>query len=80
MTRNMSALKNNSSPATCRAPFAPATELEHVPFVFYEILHLARRGQSEEIIPLIKSVIEVTQRQADSLAYLPRVAGGEVAE
>jgi hypothetical protein len=76
----MTALKNNSSPATCRAPFAPATELEHVPFVFYEILHLATRGQSAEIVPLIKSVIEVTQRQADSLLNLPRVASGEVAE
>jgi hypothetical protein len=76
----MNALKNNSSPATCRAPFAPATELEHVPIVFYEILHLPTRGQSAEIVPLIKSVIEVTQRQADSLAYLPRVASGEVVE
>ena len=46
--------------------------------VFYEILHLATRGQSEEILPLIESVIEVTQRQADSLANLPRVAKREV--
>jgi hypothetical protein len=51
-----------------------------VPFVFYEIPHLATRGQSAEIVPLIKSVIEVTQRQGDSLLNLPRVAGGEVAE
>jgi hypothetical protein len=76
----MNALKSNSSPATCRAPFAPATELEHVPFVFYEIRYLATRGQGAEIVPLIDSVIEVTQRQADSLAHLPRVASGEVAE
>ena len=74
----MNALKSNSSPATCRAPFEPATELEHVPIVFYEILPLATRGQSAEIVPLIKSVIEVTQRQADSLVNLPRVASGEV--
>jgi hypothetical protein len=51
-----------------------------VPFVFYKILHLATCGQSAEIVPLIKSVIEVTQRQAESLAHLPRVASGEVAE
>jgi hypothetical protein len=41
---------------------------------------LATRGQSAEIVPLIKSVIEVTQRQADSLLNLPRVASGEVTE
>jgi hypothetical protein len=76
----MTASKNNSSPATCRAPFAPATELEHVPFVFYEIRYLATRGKSAEIVPLIDSVIQVTQRQADSLLNLPRVASGEVAE
>ena len=51
-----------------------------MPFVFYEILRLALCGQSPEIVRLIKSVIEVTQRQADSLAYLPRVASGEAAE
>lgn len=76
----MKASKNSSSKATTRAPFAPATELEHVPFVFYEIRYLATRGQSAEIISLIDSVIEVTQRQADSLAYLPRVASAEVSE
>ena len=76
----MRALKNNSSKATCRGPFEPATSLEEVPIIFYEILDLATRGKSAEIVPLIKSVIEVTQRQADSLAHLPRVAGGEVAE
>ena len=51
-----------------------------MPFVFYEILHLATRGQSAEIVPLIKSVIQVTQRQADSLVHLPRVATGEIVE
>jgi hypothetical protein len=63
-----------------RKCFALATELVHVPFVLYEIWDLAKRGRHLEIVPLIKSVIEVTQRQADSLAHLPRVAGGEVAE
>lgn len=76
----MRALKNSSSEATCRGPFEPATSLEEVPIVFYEILDLATRGKCAEIVPLIKSVIEVTQRQADSLAHLPRVASGEVTE
>jgi len=52
-----------------------------VPCVFYEIKWLATRGQEGDcarILPLIDSVIEVTQRQADNLAYLPRVAEGEV--
>jgi len=70
--------KSSSSAATARAPFGLATKLEHVPVVFYEILHLATRGQSAEIVPLIRSVIEVTQKQADSLASLPRVANGGV--
>jgi hypothetical protein len=45
-----------------------------VPIVFYEILDLATRGKSREIVPLIKSVIEITQQQPDSLRNLPRVA------
>lgn len=73
--------KNNSSSATARAPFAPATRLDHVPVVFYEILHLATRGQHdhgcvecEQILPLIESVITVTQVAADNLTKLPHVA------
>jgi hypothetical protein len=58
-----------------RKCFAPATELVRVPFVIYEIWDLAKRGRHSEIVPLIKSVIEVTQRQANSLANLPHVAG-----
>jgi len=64
-----------------RKCFAPATKLVHVPFVLYEILHLATRGQSdhgcvecEQILPLIQSVIEVTQIAADSLTKLPEIA------
>lgn len=45
-----------------------------MPFVFYEIRYLATRGQSAEIVPLIDSVIAVTQKQADSLRNLPHVA------
>ncbi len=70
----MRASKNNSSKAICRGPFEPATSLEEVPIIFYEILDLATRGQSAGIAPLIRSVIEVTQRQADSLSRLPHVA------
>jgi len=50
-----------------------------VPIVFYEILHLATRGQvagsdhCAEIVPLIQSVIEVTQIAADSLTKLPEI-------
>lgn len=43
-----------------------------MPVVFYEILHLAARGQSAEIVPLIQSVIDVTQKVADGLKSLPR--------
>lgn len=66
--------KSNSSAATARAPFAPATELDHVPFVFYEIKYLALNGKNADIVPLIESVITVTQRHADALLNLPRVA------
>ncbi len=74
----MKASKSNSSAATSRAPFAPATELEHVPVVFYEILYLAKQEKGLEIVPLIESVIQVTQKQADSLTCLPRMAKGGI--
>lgn len=63
--------KNNSSPTTTRKPYEPITELEHVQFALYEILELATRGKSEEIVPLIQSVIHVTQRERASFASLP---------
>jgi hypothetical protein len=47
--------------------------------VFYEILHLATRGQAAEIVPLIQSVIEVTQVEPDSLANLPNIAAEDAA-
>jgi hypothetical protein len=71
--------KSNSSIATARAPYAPATRLEHVPFVFYEIEELATRGKSAEIVPLIQSVIAVTQADPEGLKKLPHVATGEAA-
>jgi hypothetical protein len=70
----MKHLNNNSSAATCRAPFAPATQLEHVPIVFYEILNLATKSGQSEIATLIKSVIAVTQSDPESLLKLPHVA------
>lgn len=73
----MPRLKSNSSAATARAPYAPATRLEHVPFVFYEIWELATCGKSAEIVPLIQSVIEVTQVDPESLRKLPHVAEQE---
>lgn len=69
--------KSNSSATTCKQPYAPATELHHVPIVFYEILDLAARGKAEEIIPLIESVIEVTQTDPESLSKLSHAAKGE---
>lgn len=48
-----------------------------MPVVFYEILDLATRGQSAEIVPLIQSVIEVTQADPEGLKKLPHVAEGE---
>lgn len=47
--------------------------------VFYEILHLATRGQAAEIVPLIQSVIDVTQIEPDSLAKLPDVTAADAA-
>lgn len=67
--------KSNSSAATARPPYAPAETLAEVPFVFYEIFELATRGKSAEIVPLIKSVIRVTQADPDALKNLPGVAG-----
>lgn len=42
-----------------------------MPIAFYEILQLAKKGQSAEIVPLIESVILVTQQDAGGLAKLP---------
>ena len=80
---------NNSSPATARAPFAQATRLDHVPVVFYEILHLATRGQEDggtdavdscaQIARLIQSVITITQIEPDSLAKLPEITAADAA-
>ncbi len=44
-----------------------------MPFVLYEIWELAANGKASEIVPLIKSVIKVTQLQPDGLAKLPQV-------
>lgn len=63
---------NNSSLATAKAPYTPATRLVEVPIVLYEILDLATRGKAAEIVPLIQSVIDVTQSEPGSLARLPR--------
>lgn len=63
-------------PATKRAPYQPVTRLEQVPIAFYEILELATRGESAQIVPLIQSVISVTQVAPDALVKLPHVAEG----
>jgi len=56
----------------CKGMFQPATELSHVPVALYEIQFLATRGRCEEILPLIQSVIAVTQSRPDCLADLPQ--------
>ncbi len=63
---------NSNSLLNIKEPFAPATELSHVPVALYEIQFLATRGRCEEILPLIQSVIAVTQSQPDCLANLPQ--------
>lgn len=64
----------NSSLATARAPFAPATRLEHVPIALYEVLYLATQSRPEDIVPLVKSIIAVTQIDAEAFTKLPEVA------
>lgn len=68
----MSNSSKASSPSTkkTREPYAPATELIHVPFVLYEIEELAAEGKSAEILPLIRSVINLTQAAPGSLRNL----------
>jgi len=73
----MKASKSNSSATTARAPYEPAETLAEVPFVLYEIWELAASGKSAEIVPLIRSVIRVTQIDPDSLKKLPHVAPAE---
>lgn len=70
---------NNSSLATAKAPYAPVERLVEVPIAFYEILDLATRGKAAEIVPLIQSVIDVTQAEPGSLVKLPHVAQAEAA-
>lgn len=43
--------------------------------VHYEILDLATRGKAAEIVPLIKSVIAVTQADPGALAKIQPVSG-----
>ena len=65
--------KTNSSLLTARAPYQPVKRLVEVPIAFYEILDLASKGKSDEIVPLIKSIIAVTQADPASLTKLPQL-------
>ena len=82
----MKPTRNNSSQTTKRAPFQPITRLEQAIIALYEIQDLATRGKSAEIVPLIKSVIQVIQDSGKSLAELhptagqPRIERGELGE
>lgn len=42
-----------------------------MPFVFYEIEELAAEGKSAQILPLIRSVIKLTEASAGSIRNLP---------
>lgn len=64
----------NSSLATARAPFAPATRLEHVPIALYEVLFLATEARQSNIVSLVKSIISVTQIDSEAFIKLPEVA------
>ena len=55
-----------SSASTSRAPYAPATDLIHVPLALWEIQELAEVGDAAAIVPLIKSIIKVTLRDAEA--------------
>lgn len=66
----MSLSKRSSSLATVRAPYAPVQRLVEVPIAFFEIMELATRGASREIVPLIKSIIQVTQIDPTGLRQL----------
>lgn len=57
-----------------RAPYQPVSRLVEVPIAFYEIKDLATRGKAAEIVPLINSIIDITQAEPGSLSKLPHVA------
>jgi hypothetical protein len=67
----MAGTKRNSSTSTriaegVRDPFGPINNLLQVPIALFEIQALAIRGDNDKIVPLIKSVIEVTLSDAHS--------------
>lgn len=49
-----------------REPFGPVSELVQVPIALFEIWALAKEHKSDEIIPLIQSVINVTLADVDA--------------
>lgn len=51
---------SNSSRSISRGPFEPATRVEHLPVVFYEILYLAKEAGHAQIEQLIQSVIDIS--------------------
>lgn len=55
-----------SSASMSRAPYAPVTDLIHVPLALWEVQELAEVGDAAAIVPLIKSIIKVTLKDADA--------------
>lgn len=62
----MNSTSTKSSASTSRAPYAPATDLIHVPLALWEVQELAEVGDAAAIVPLIKSIIKVTLKDADA--------------
>lgn len=60
----------SSSSAVIRAPFEPIKNLYEVPGALYEIKWLASQDESERIIPLIDSIIKITQADPEAWTKL----------
>lgn len=70
----MKPTKDRSSQNTKRAPFQRITRTDQILTALYEIKDLATRGNPQEIINLVDSVINVAQANPGVLATLPHVA------
>lgn len=70
----MSNTSAKSSASTSRAPYAPVTELIHVPLALWEIQELAEEGNAAAIVPLVKSIIKVTLKDAEAWQKMQQLA------
>ena len=70
----MASKSNSSQPTQARAPHTPVKRLVEVPTAFYDIWELALAGRNDDIVPIIKSIIQVTQTEPAGLLRLPELA------